>query len=327
MSVERLDPSDDAAFTAFVDAYQRANHRPIDQPWSGIELREKFTGDEYVRHPAVVARDAAGAVVGGGWIGLPQRDNVSTAVAEVAIAPEHRRQGYGSAVLDVLLDIARADGRGTVVVETLRPTSDPTGPGREFALARGFFPDTTVAQRELALPVEVAPAQPRDGYRLATWRGAPPPEWLDQYARLRRLMNSEAPAGEVRFEEEYWDAERLGHEAESWAKQGRIAQVVVAIAPDGELAGHTQLVFPSGQGDEVFQWDTLVLPAHRGHGLGLAVKQQAMVESADLLVGRRRIVTWNDASNAPMIAVNEVLGYRQTAWADQFALRLTPGIG
>jgi len=198
---------------------------------------------------------------------------------------------------------------------------DETGPGREFMLARGFVFDTLIAQRELTLPSEQPPADPRDGYTLASWRGEPPPQWIDQYAELRSLLNQEAPSGETELENEFWDADRLRLEADQWWRQHRVAQTVAAIAPDGALAGHTQLVFPKGV-REVYQWDTLVLPAHRGHGLGLALKRQAMTEAAELLDGRTRIVTWNDATNDPMIAVNEDLGYRLTAWADQWTRSL-----
>lgn len=65
---------------------------------------------------------------------------------------------------------------------------------------------------------------------------------------------------------------------------GREMQVVVARAPDGSLAGHTQLAFPA-DGTEVYQWDTLVRSEHRGHGLGLALRIRAMEAFSDLLEG------------------------------------------
>jgi RimJ/RimL family protein N-acetyltransferase len=91
----------------------------------------------------------------------------------------------------------------------------------------------------------------------------------------------------------------------------------VARASGGGLAGHTQLAF-AGDGVEVYQWDTLVRREHRGHGLGLALKIRAMQASADLLEGRTRVTTFNAASNQHMIAVNDRLGFRQTAWAGEY---------
>src|SRR5690606_5160351 len=109
-------------------------------------------------------------------------------------------------------------------------------------------------------------ADPRAGYRLVGWRAEPPAQWIHQYAQLRSVLNQEAPSGETQLENEYWDAHRVRLEVDQWHRQRRTAQTVVAVAPDGTLAGHTQLLFPANSA-EVYQWDTLVLPQHRGHGL------------------------------------------------------------
>ena len=72
----------------------------------------------------------------------------------------------------------------------------------------------------------------------------------------------------------------------------------------------------------MFQWDTLVLPTHRGHGLGLALKVATMQAADDLLEGRRRIITYNAAGNEAMIRVNEALGFRQVAWVGEYVKEL-----
>jgi len=320
VTIEVLDPTDHGSFVEFHDVYQRSNERDIDQPWSADELRVMLVGDAYERCDSLLLREGETPVAVALAV-LPERDNASTAFVEVWVPPELRRRGHGTALLERIELRVAEDGRDQILTETLRPIDAETGSGREFMLARGYAPDTTNVQRELRLPADVPPADPRDGYTLAGWRGTPPREWLDQYARLRSLLNQEAPSGEVTLENEYWDADRLLHEVEQWKRQRRVAHTVVAVAPDGSLAGHTQLLFPH-ETPEVYQWDTLVLPEHRGHGLGLSLKRQAMRDASDLLAGRRRIVTWNDAQNVNMIAVNEELGYRATAWADQWVKHL-----
>ncbi|MBA4608062.1 GNAT family N-acetyltransferase [Aeromicrobium sp. Marseille-Q0843] len=320
LTIDVLDPTDHGSFVEFHDVYLRSNERYIDQPWSADELRVLLIGDAYTRCDSLLLRDGE-TVVAVALAELPERDNATTAFAEVWVPPELRRRGHGTALLERLELRVAEDGRDQVLTETLRPIEDETGSGREFMLASGYRFDTQLVQRELALPADVPPAEPRDGYTLAAWRGAPPQQWLEQYAHLRALLNQEAPSGETQLENEYWDPDRLLHEVDQWKRQRRVAQTVVAVAPDGALAGHTQLLFPHGT-PEVYQWDTLVLPEHRGHGLGFSLKQQAMRESSDLMPGRRRVVTWNDAQNDHMIAVNEDLGYRASAWADQWVKHL-----
>jgi RimJ/RimL family protein N-acetyltransferase len=43
-----------------------------------------------------------------------------------------------------------------------------------------------------------------------------------------------------------------------------------------------------------------------------------MQESAHLLESRRFVHTYNAASNAPMIAVNEAMGFRQVGWLGEY---------
>lgn len=317
VTLETPDPTDHGGFAQFADAYLSANDRSIDVPWLPRELQVLLAGDEYVRTDVVQAREGD-EIVAVGWAELPERDNTDVAFLEIAVPARHRRRGHGTAVLQWLCRRAAQDGRSKALTETTRFADDETGPGREFVIASGFAFDTVNAQRQLDLPTQQPPVEMRDGYGLAAWRGDIPPQWIDEYAVLRSLLNQEAPSGETELENEFWDADRLRLEIDQWWRQHRVAQTVVAVAPDGSLAGHTQLVFPRDSPD-VYQWDTLVLAQHRGHGLGLALKRQAMVEAADLLADRTRIVTWNDATNDPMIAVNEELGYRLTAWSDQWA--------
>ena len=68
---------------------------------------------------------------------------------------------------------------------------------------------------------------------------------------------------------------------------------------------------------------TLVHPEHRGHRLGLAVKLanlEALAHEAPLV---RRIVTGNARVNAPMIAVNDLMGF-EVAGAGYFWQKAVP---
>lgn len=64
-------------------------------------------------------------------------------------------------------------------------------------------------------------------------------------------------------------------------------------------------------------------PAHRGHRLGLAVKLANLDALADVAPSVRRIFTGNARVNAPMIAVNDLMGFEivGAGWFWQKALR------
>ncbi|MET0822358.1 MAG: GNAT family N-acetyltransferase [Aeromicrobium sp.] len=316
-TVHVVDLAAPSSFGPFYDIYVRASGRPFDAPWLPIEKRVNLTDDPYVTNVAVVGRDDTGVAVAAGWCVMPLSDNTSFAFVEVFVAPGHRRRGHGTRVLEHLLAIARSRERTTAFAMPAWAVAAEGDAGRWFAEAHGFELDILDAIRELSLPAVLPPLQVSAGYVLETWRGACPDEWIDEYAELRRMLTSEAPSGEAGLEDEFWDAARVRKDEADLARVGREMQVVVARAPDGGLAGHTQLAF-AGDGVEVYQWDTLVRREHRGHGLGLALKIRAMQASADLLEGRRRVITFNAASNQHMIAVNEKLGFRQTAWAGEY---------
>lgn len=306
-----------ADFDEFHAVYVRAYSRPYDAPWLAVEKRVNLTDDAYATKVALVARDGTGAVVGGGTAIMTLQDNRDFVFLDVFVDPVRRREGHGTAVLDALLEVGREHDRTTAFVMPLWGVDEARDPGRSFVEAHGFTLDIMDAVRELTLPADLPPLRLDPRYTLHTWRGPCPEEWIDDYADLRRILTQEAPSGDAGLENEHWDAERVRQDEADLVRADRQMQVTVARAGDGSLAGHTQLSFPGGSAD-VYQWDTLVRAEHRGHGLGLALKIRTMQASADLLEGRRRIMTENAAGNTHMIAVNEALGFRQTAWTGEY---------
>ena len=70
------------------------------------------------------------------------------------------------------------------------------------------------------------------------------------------------------------------------------------------------------------QYDTSVLRAHRGHRLGRLLKIAMLQWLTDEEPQLRTLDTWNAASNAHMIEVNEVLGYQVVATGIDWQLHL-----
>lgn len=318
-TVELLDPTDDDQFAAYHAAYAAGHAEEWDRPYTAREQRAELLQDApHLEIHGVLARDDSGEVVGMGYIEMPQKDNLDLGYIDVVVRPEHRRRGHGSAVLERLDELARAAGRRTLYVEVRWDIGEQGSGHTAFAEAMGFRRDLVDAHRVLTLPAEMPPAPPRDGYVLHSWRGPCPEEWIDQYAHLLTLIVQEAPSGDYPLENEFFDRERIRADEQLLVAQGRVMQVVAAESPGGVLAGHTQLVFSETDPRDAYQWDTLVLPDHRGHGLGLSLKVHAMRESADLLESRRYVHTYNAASNGPMIAVNEAMGFRQVGWLGEY---------
>jgi predicted GNAT family acetyltransferase len=93
--------------------------------------------------------------------------------------------------------------------------------------------------------------------------------------------------------------------------QGRFTYTTAAVhIASGELAAYTQMGGTPETPERLNQYDTYVRRAHRGNGLGIAVK----VPNLRAIQGGPAVLhTWNAPENGPMIAVNAKLGFRPVA--------------
>ncbi len=85
--------------------------------------------------------------------------------------------------------------------------------------------------------------------------------------------------------------------------------VVAAVAPDGTLAGYSNVTLAEAHPNLGWIGITLVMPEHRGHRLGLLIKaalHQAVTEHSP---GTPAICTFNAEENRYMLNVNESLGF------------------
>ncbi len=85
------------------------------------------------------------------------------------------------------------------------------------------------------------------------------------------------------------------------------------VAKDGDKYVGSSSVFESGIDGMVDQGFTVVRPGYRGQGIAQAVKLKTVIHAKN--GGARFIRTYNDADNAPMLAVNRKMGFvRQAEW-------------
>jgi GNAT superfamily N-acetyltransferase len=277
-------------------------------------------------HRAAVAD---GAVVGALRLILPALDNLTVAIVDVAVHPEHRRQGIGSTLLTEGSRLAQAHGRTELISEVDEP--GPDAAGRAFALRNGWTCDLLETRRDLLLPpdedrlsaLEAEARSASAGYEVLTWRDHTPEALLADRAVLERRMTTDAPHGDLPVEEEHWDGERIREYEAVHVARGRTVLSAGAVR-DGRLVGFTDLQVPLAQPERAFQGGTLVLREHRGHRLGALMKAAVLRELAATLPSVRRVSTYTSDSNTPMVAVNEALGFRPAGQLSTWSLRLAP---
>jgi GNAT superfamily N-acetyltransferase len=318
IEIRELDRADQAQLHDWwAVGHAAMSHRPVDL-WSDWEIaRLALPQVDPDNEVALLGAYAGDAMVGSGLTFLPLKDNTHLGAIEVYVPPEHRRQGVGGAMLARAEEIVVAGGRTTLLADVRVPLDEDSDDSR-WAEARGYAVANvdTVKVVDLAATADLLPgleaqAAERIGdYRLAWWTDPAPEEHLASLAAAMSRFLEEIPLGDLDLEPEVWTPERLrGHEARR-AAQHRDQLTVVALAPSGEVAGYTDVIIAPHAPRLAGIGDTLVLPGHRGHRLGLAMKvllhQRLRAEFPDAEL----LVTGNADVNDHMNAVNEQLGYR-----------------
>ena len=308
--VHEVDPHDEAALRDWyaVEAASVHHGRPHALHRTFAALASSVRDPSPYRRVRLLAVREDGATVGVAELATGTTDNLHLAELEVHVHPAHRRRGIGRALHDHADRLRRADGRRTVVGELSVAAGDPAPVGAAFAEALGFA--TVHVEEHLVLPLPADPPRvaPPPSYDVLTWRDRCPDEHLDAYLTLRNQMAVDVPTGEVDQAPVLLDAERLRIQEGRTARSYR--QVVAAVRhADGAMAGYSIVFCAHGELDAL-QDDTLVMPAHRGHGLGRVLKLATLDVLAREHPERRALHTWTDPENHPMRRTNEAFGYR-----------------
>jgi GNAT superfamily N-acetyltransferase len=315
MKLHEIGPDDVASIETFVEI---ENALLVDAPWM---------------HPATVYRRQMG--IRYGWDGEPGRhflaydgervvgqlvvhftdyDNLELAWLHVAIRPEERRQGHGTALLEAAYDVCRAMNRPLVGIDGW--DNDVT---RAFAACAGFEQKSQAVMRRqhlAELPAglvdrlyeEAAPSA--KDYELVRIVGYTPEDLLEPLAEAAAAIN-DAPLDDLEIEDEVFSAERIRAYETAQIEGGfRVYRIIARHRDTGELAGHTVVAVASEAPTIGDQHDTSVVRSHRGHRLGQVLKTDMVRWLAEVEPQVATIDTWNAESNDHMVGINERLGYR-----------------
>jgi GNAT superfamily N-acetyltransferase len=333
VDIQEIEVHDDAQFHDFYvnmrDAmlYQRP-HAPM---WSEREAQVMFRHDEPTEEMHAFGAYDDGRLVGGAELFYPLLDNTHMSYFEVAVAPQNRRQGIGSAVLEHVVDVIRSRGRTVLLGGSNLPLDErETHPYTQFARRHGFAIASVEVRRDLRLPVPVdriaaweEEAEPHySGYRLETFVDTLPEQYLESYCALTNRLSIDAPTGDIELEPEGMTPQALRVREQKVKEQGRTLLETLALDKADQVVGQTTLAVPSDVPDLVMQWGTIVLPEHRGHRLGMAVKARNLRELQAAFPDRARIVTTNSEANDHMLAINVSMGFEPVELSLEFQRKL-----
>jgi GNAT superfamily N-acetyltransferase len=117
--------------------------------------------------------------------------------------------------------------------------------------------------------------------------------------------------GDLDLRPSSYTPERLGASLATLNERGLKPYIVLAIHEStGAVAGLTEVVVPRQRPGRADQYDTIVVPAHRGYGIGRAIKARMLFELRAAEPKLAEVQTWHALEKEPMLKVNAELGFQ-----------------
>ncbi|MGI8434728.1 MAG: GNAT family N-acetyltransferase [Nocardioidaceae bacterium] len=336
MHIRPLEVSADEEFADFYAIERDAElfDRP-DAPFASAHEERVFLlqADPFERITAYAAFDGD-RMVGAALTAFTLLDNTDKGFVQVDVAPPLRRRGIGSALVEHLVELCRQAERDTVLAQCWVPLEQrDSHPDALFASKNGFELANVEIRRQLELPVpmeqldawSVEAATHHRNYGLLTFVDQIPDALLPSLCEVSNQLAVDAPTGTLEFEVEGLTPEVHKIRQAILEEQDRSVFTTLALDPSGgRTVAFSTLMVPRRQQRVVHQWGTLVDRAHRGHRLGLAVKAANLRAVQTSYPDRRVAETTNAETNAPMVAINEKMGFAPVELLTEFQRKLIP---
>jgi len=247
-----------------------------------------------------------GELVGWAVGGLDVFASASTAAfAAVVVHPDRRREGIGSALWEVVTAHLDEIGARRVVAHSRADTDT-----KAFAAERGFTleaTETASAVDPRTIPPPAAAPERIEIVAMSRFVDDPEPVFV---ADRESMLDEPGPSDFSGVTYETW--RRL-----IWDVPDADRELSVVALAGGGVVGTSFLYSDRAQG-RAANAGTGVIPAFRGRGIGLLMKRHSLARAA--AAGITRVITQNDETNAPMLAINARLGYEQFSIAHAWVL-------
>jgi len=233
------------------------------------------------------------------------------AVLELLVTPAARRSGVGSMLLAAAARRADMEAFGSLGVEVIGGT-----PAADFFATHGFrcafiemrqiLDLSTVDWLRLGSLAQGFGA----GYRIDYFPGGPPEEMFEEYAKAKASVRLN-PMGDLELRPSSYDSDRLRASLATLHARGLKPYIVLAVhEQSGQVAGLTEVVVPAQRPTRADQYDTIVVPTHRGYGLSRALKARMLFELRAAEPQLVDVQTWNGIGSEAMRRVNDELGFK-----------------
>ncbi|MEV4667203.1 GNAT family N-acetyltransferase [Microbacterium sp. LWO12-1.2] len=336
-----VDDADAADFIAFGELNRLVCDEEVGLPDlspTASQMLASWQDESDSLHVGYIAR-RGGDIVGMVTLAYAQEEHAKAAEFDLLVPAAHAHECIAESLLLYAEEDARRRGRDVLQTWTLhRPahTEDAlvpkTGWGRipstalsQLLEAHGYGLEQVERNSELDLHADpgileraLAEATAFAGrdYCALAWELPTPPALRDGYAAVLARLVTDAPSGDMEFDEETWDADRVARRDVRMTSAGQLVAVsAVEYVPTGEIVAYNELLIGPDRAGVTHQFGTLVATEHRGHRLGTIVKCANLLRWRELAPQSPRVSTFNAEENRPMLDINEALGFVPVSYA------------
>lgn len=242
-------------------------------------------------------------------------DNKHMLWFDATVLPFYRQQGIGKMLLQKVVETAVANQRRLVMTDTCSriPAGEIVAQKYGFRIgSKSHTNQLLISELNNQLLNEwMQLGETRAAkFSLVRWDGAYPEEEMDGIMSLIHLINT-MPTDDMEVEDMQVTREQVREQEASFMKRGIERWVYAAKEKEtGEFAGYTVVFWNPEKPHVLLQEDTAVFPHFRNNGLGKWLKAAMLKRVLDKRPQVTHVRTGNADSNAPMLKINNALGFK-----------------
>ncbi|MEE9267845.1 MAG: GNAT family N-acetyltransferase [Thermoplasmata archaeon] len=268
-----------------------------------------------------------GAIEGGasapliGWLelgmtrpeALTHKTNSHMAWVEIQVLTPHRRKGVGRVLLAKAAEIARRRSRSLLMGGTDEED------GRRFIETLGAHVALTWSENRLVLDqldwdmveewVTEGPSRsPKTTLRFSG--NYLDDDLIEEFCEMANEVSNQEPRGDLDLGDEFFTPDIFKTRVASFVDAGGSFHRAITLEADGRISGYTVMGYHPSEATLIRQYGTGVREVYRGRGLGKWVKAAMLLRVREELPKVNVVITGNATTNAPMLSINDRLGFK-----------------